>query len=150
MSFLTNFGAWNQLLDLKVQYYKLIWPSSITWRSKHDQYSGYSEIFFTSGQLVTCGMSLLANCVAQNLFMVSIMTFYTSVTLTILLTFTLHIECIHEYQRTKGKYNLWISDPILTCDMSFFTNCRVTLNPFLASIMSLQALVTLQTSLCDL
>ena len=46
----------------------------------------YTGILKYSGPVVTCDMSLLANCVAHNLFLVSMMmSYWESVTLTMLL-----------------------------------------------------------------
>ena len=75
MSFLTNLGAWNPLLDLKLQK-----QASVTFKPhiKIKTWSVYNEYIVkknTSGPIVTFDMSLLADCVAQNMFLVSIMSF---------------------------------------------------------------------------
>ena len=73
MSFLTNFGAWNPFLDLRLQVYAFF-----DLQAPHEGQNliCYTGILKYSGPVVTCDMSLLANCVAHNLFPVSMMMSY--------------------------------------------------------------------------
>ena len=73
MSLLTNFEAWNPFLDLRLQEYAFFYLQA--------PHEGLNLISYTgklkySGPVVTCDMSLLAHCVAHNLFLVSMMMVY--------------------------------------------------------------------------
>ena len=75
MSFLLNLEAWSPIQDLKLQL-----QASVTFKPhiKIKTWSVYNEYIVkknTSGPIVTFDMSLLADCVAQNMFLVSILSF---------------------------------------------------------------------------
>ena len=73
MTFLTKFGAWNPFLDLRLQVYAF---STFQAPREGQNLISYTGILKYSGPVVTCDMSLLANCMAHNLFLVSMMMSY--------------------------------------------------------------------------
>ena len=73
MSFLTNFRAWNPFLNFLLQVYVFFYLQA---PQEGQNLISYTGILKYSGPVVTCDMSLLANCVANNLFLVSMMMLY--------------------------------------------------------------------------